>query len=118
MKLSTVEPSPVSPSLGLGMDADRAGWKSSPGAIGLEGTERDLLHHNIQLSCHRTTSMARLLSQADRLMVLVIGAAASQTIALEERSVAHPPEGDGAHWNREVRAEQGLAERGARPRPA
>jgi hypothetical protein len=29
-------------------------------AIGLDGAERDLLHHNIQLSCRRTTSLARL----------------------------------------------------------
>jgi hypothetical protein len=28
--------------------------------IGLDGAERDLLHHNIQLSCRRTTSLARL----------------------------------------------------------
>ena len=29
-------------------------------AIGLDGAERDLLHHNIQLSCRRTTSLDRL----------------------------------------------------------
>jgi hypothetical protein len=28
--------------------------------LGLDGAERDLLHHNIQRSCRRTTSLARL----------------------------------------------------------
>jgi hypothetical protein len=56
--LDRVRPPGLFPTSDLGWMPTR-GLRPSP-RLGRDGAERDLLHHNIQRSCRRTTSLARL----------------------------------------------------------